>query len=163
LCRNGSKYGFCNRTPECRKARNNAYYAANKALILERQRKAYEASPERALRTAAAYREANREKIRLRKRNIAYGLKPGEYDEMLAAQGGRCRGCREEKRLFVDHDHACCPDSPTCGQCNRGLLCEQCNWVLGFAKDSAVTLRALADHLEGVPGGQKEQGQGQGD
>lgn len=148
LCRKGSKYGFCNRTAACRKARNNAYYAANKAAILERQRRDYAAKPERALKAAAAYREANRTQIRERKRDIAYGLAPGEYQLILTAQSGRCKGCHRAVKLYVDHDHGCCMTTPTCGQCNRGLLCEACNWVLGFAKDSPATLRALAAHLE---------------
>jgi Recombination endonuclease VII len=150
-CRTGSSYGFCHRTEECRRARSNAYYRANKGQIRKAAKQRYDKDSSRAIQTAAAYREANREQIRIRKRDTAYGLKPGEFDAMRSAQGNRCKGCKREVRLYIDHDHTCCPKQPTCGRCNRGLLCEQCNWVLGFAKDNPATLRALANHLEETP------------
>jgi hypothetical protein len=50
--------------------------------------------------------------------------------------------------LHLDHDHACCSSLPTCGQCNRGLLCDRCNRGIGFLQDNPATLRRLADYLE---------------
>lgn len=155
-CRVESGYDFCSRTKECRKARSKAYYDANKDTILANSKLRYAAKPDQALKTAAAYREANRELIRLKKRDRAYGLASGEYQLILTAQGGRCKGCQREGKLYVDHDHGCCATTPTCGKCNRGLLCEQCNWVLGFARDSPATLRALAAHLEDARGPEAE-------
>jgi len=62
---------------------------------------------------------------------------PEWYEQTLASQGGHCALCSaepKEKRLNVDHDHACCPcvnTRNTCGECVRGLLCDRCNTVLG--------------------------------
>lgn len=68
-----------------------------------------------------------------------YGLKPEEYARILELQSGRCYLCRRAtgatKKLAVDHDHACCPETPTCGRCTRGLLCGPCNKIMGHARD----------------------------
>lgn len=76
-----------------------------------------------------------------------YGLKPGQYQEMLEAQGGVCGICKRPaadkngRRLHVDHDHRCCPGSKTCGNCTRGLLCYACNAGLGSFQDDPELLR----------------------
>ena len=31
----------------------------------------------------------------------------------------------------IDHDHSCCPESRSCGQCIRGVICSGCNTMLG--------------------------------
>ena len=81
-----------------------------------------------------------------------YGVDPVE---MLAKQGGACLTCGAKVQLFqvrggfpqdgprmgaMDHDHRT-------GRI-RGVLCASCNVALGHVKDSAVVLRALADHVE---------------
>jgi hypothetical protein len=88
-----------------------------------------------------------------------YRMTVARYEEILAEQGGRCAICRGEyprdvraKRFHVDHDHACCPSSKSCGKCIRGLLCAGCNTALGnFADDRARLLRAV-DYLDQWPG-----------
>lgn len=78
-----------------------------------------------------------------------YGLTLEQYDALLEAQGGVCAVCLEDRRdrmgrrLHVDHDHET-------GRV-RGLLCMRCNNAIGQAGESAATLRALADYLEGSP------------
>lgn len=75
-----------------------------------------------------------------------YGLVPGEFERMLADQDGRCAICRTDKpggrftMMHVDHCH-------TTGKV-RGLLCNNCNPLLGRAKDSPAVLRAAAAYLE---------------
>ena len=50
--------------------------------------------------------------------------------ESRAAAG--CGICGKQGRLELDHDHSCCTVSPTCGKCNRGLLCRGCNSRLSY-------------------------------
>lgn len=82
-------------------------------------------------------------------------MSQAEYERILKAQGGVCAVCKRgqikaDVMLAIDHDHACCSDDnkKRCGKCNRGLLCNLCNWALGNAQDSPDRLRALADYLD---------------
>lgn len=82
-----------------------------------------------------------------------YSLSLDRYDEMLASQSGRCAICggrnADGSWLSVDHDHACCPQKgASCGQCIRGLLCGECNLMIGKSCDDPARLRAAADYLE---------------
>lgn len=54
------------------------------------------------------------------------------YNKTLSNQNNKCAICQikqeDYKRKFViDHNHSCCKKTPTCGNCNRGLLCHTCN------------------------------------
>ena len=93
-----------------------------------------------------------------------YGLEPGEYDELLKLQGGRCYICGRRspsRRLAVDHDHET-------GQ-PRGLLCPDpergCNHkVLGPLEANSVdgglaAARRLVDYLEDPPYARLRRGQ----
>ncbi|WP_431911611.1 endonuclease VII domain-containing protein [Nonomuraea jabiensis] len=75
-----------------------------------------------------------------------YGLAEGEYDQLLAAQGGVCAVCQQRRnyRLSVDHCHK--------SSVVRGLLCKLCNSrLLTAARDSPDVLRRAADYLESPP------------
>lgn len=119
-----------------RKDTQKAYYYRNHEKILERNK---------------AWRAANPEKMRAYKLKHRTGLSLIEYDEMLNLQNGVCAICRNslpkrikrggEVKLFcVDHDHET--------GLNRGLLCDDCNLLLGFAKDNLEILKAAIDYLK---------------
>lgn len=64
---------------------------------------------------------------------VRYGITESKYTAMLEHQGGTCAVCkgpprgfgtRKNNKLVVDHDHST-------GRV-RGLLCGQCNSLLGF-------------------------------
>jgi hypothetical protein len=79
-----------------------------------------------------------------------YGLDAESYQELLVSQGGRCATCgTAPEKFYVDHDHACCPGTRTCGNCVRGLLCFNCNTALGQVKDSPQILLAMIQYLNG--------------
>lgn len=86
-----------------------------------------------------------------------YGTKPGFYRQLYDLQGGRCWICQRatgaRRRLAVDHDHSCCRSVPTCGRCNRGLLCKPCNRLLGHARDDPAMFRRAAAYLDSPPAG----------
>lgn len=79
-----------------------------------------------------------------------YRLTPEEYRDLFDAQGGVCALCDSppgDKPLCVDHDHACCPGTQTCGRCIRGLLCTTCNIWLGAYEKNLVRLERLEPYL----------------
>ena len=98
-------------------------------------------------RTEAAQRAANR-------RQIVYSLTPERYDAILEAQGGGCGICERkpgQRRLAVDHDHACCPGKTSCGECVRGLLCWSCNKYLQHIRDDPETMQRGANYMQDPP------------
>ena len=73
-----------------------------------------------------------------------FGLTPEDWARMFNEQNRCCSGCGDRfessTKVVVDHCHST-------GRV-RGLLCHPCNVSIGFARDSAVRLRALADYLD---------------
>lgn len=77
--------------------------------------------------------------------------------ELLDKQDGKCaiNGCTTDtsgytlKDWCLDHDHSCCPSNFTgCENCTRGVLCRQCNALLGMSKDNTTILTGAIDYLE---------------
>jgi len=74
-----------------------------------------------------------------------YKMTGQEYDEQLERQGGGCAICGKTAEdhgynLSVDHDHACCPGSTSCGKCRRGILCSACNSRVEWLIDHHATI-----------------------
>lgn len=76
-----------------------------------------------------------------------YGITREQYGALFTAQEGKCACCclrwggnAKHPDLVVDHDHAT-------GKI-RGLLCPDCNQMLGHAKDSQDTLQKALAYLQ---------------
>lgn len=138
-------------TPEQREANRlkaAAYYAKDKAT----------GNMAKRLEQGRAWREANKEKNkeiqrrsymkegRLRKYAIKsrFGLTLDEWDSIYVLQDFSCAICLTmdpgKRGWATDHDHET-------GK-TRGILCQLCNSVLGYAKDSTTVLRRAALYLE---------------
>lgn len=80
-----------------------------------------------------------------------YGITGDEYEQLLAAQDGKCFICQRpplSKRLAVDHDH----DLGNTREAVRGLLCRRCNHrLLGSAHDATTILKRAITYLENPP------------
>lgn len=79
-----------------------------------------------------------------------HGITVEQYDWLYERQEGLCLVCFVEpdnQLLYVDHDHACCPDIGSCGNCIRGLLCSHCNGLLGYARDRIDVLESAVEYL----------------
>ena len=77
-----------------------------------------------------------------------YGITLDDYNIMFDKQKGKCKICgvQPNKHLLVDHCHT--------SKEVRGLLCHNCNTLLGHAKDNIVILsnaiRYLASKRDGT-------------
>lgn len=87
-----------------------------------------------------------------------YGLTLEQYDELLAAQDGKCAICRGTRsyNLDIDHDHALeralidqgVPKPLATFMSLRGLLCKQCNRrILRSVRDSVEILQSAIEYL----------------
>lgn len=73
-----------------------------------------------------------------------YGITAAVYEEMMARQNRSCAICKRSavelgKTLAVDHDHVT--------NAVRGLLCAECNRMLGCAADVPSRLVSAAEYL----------------
>lgn len=103
----------------------------------------YRSSPEQLQKNrddSKAYRDTHPELFLDSKLRTTFGISLTEYQQMLARQNGVCAICaggpKGKKRLSVDHNHET-------GKV-RGLLCGNCNSVLGFVNDDPdLLLKAI--------------------
>lgn len=86
-----------------------------------------------------------------------YQMTVDDYYEMLADQGGVCKGCKKPetaiyqgqvKSFAVDHDHSCCSGRGSCGKCIRGLLCQRCNLMEGHYRNDIESLKNFVTYIE---------------
>lgn len=85
-------------------------------------------------------------------RGDLYGYRPGEAEAIIRSQDGRCLICGEVPNQWaVDHDHALAllhgHARGGCRKCVRGLICQPCNSMLGFARDNPDILEAGANYI----------------
>lgn len=80
-----------------------------------------------------------------------YGITQEQFNQMLIRQGGVCAICQERetalnaksgkiKPLSVDHNHIT-------GEV-RGLLCQNCNAIIGYSNENKESLRTAVGYLE---------------
>lgn len=88
--------------------------------------------------------EAGKKSSAATKLKARFGITQEIYDEMLAAQSGKCLVCDATEsclghKLAVDHNH-------TTGAV-RGLLCKACNVGIGSMGDDAARVERAAQYL----------------
>jgi Recombination endonuclease VII len=97
----------------------------------------------------ASYRNSKRPELRLKwvdsRSKCLYGVTTAEREALFQSQGCKCAVCGttepgSKHGWCVDHSHV------TGGV--RGIVCQPCNSMLGFAKDSAAVLLAGATYLQ---------------
>lgn len=61
----------------------------------------------------------------------SYNLDHHDFVAMYLLGCGLCG--KTTGPLAVDHDHSCCPERKrSCGVCVRGMLCSDCNFLMGW-------------------------------
>lgn len=83
-------------------------------------------------------------------RESRYNLTAEDLMAMIHQQGGTCRLCpaRLADGYCVDHNHECCPGTKTCGECVRGLLCQECNKLIGKLESDRERLTKMLAYLK---------------
>lgn len=116
------------------------WYETNRGKVLANAKEEYKQNAEHIKARVRKYRTLLPDDIRKKwnRDSVLNKFHTSEewYQAKFHEQGGHCALCtrkREENgnRLAIDHDHACCPRSGSCGKCLRGLLCRRCNLRLG--------------------------------
>jgi hypothetical protein len=72
--------------------------------------------------------------------------------QLWISQNGICAMCHTElpfDEACLDHDHSCCDVKArsACGNCDRGVIHNHCNAILGFARDDTKLLRQAIEYL----------------
>lgn len=118
---------------------------SRQSVYNERYRQRWQNDPEHRARKTRANRDY--------KMRTQYGITLVEFEQMVEDQNHLCACCgvaaisaetvsrRHAERSVVDHCHST-------GRV-RGILCQPCNLMLGYAKDNVETLRRAASYLEG--------------
>lgn len=73
-----------------------------------------------------------------------HNLSHDDYNALFNWCEGKCQLCGYTETLQIDHDHKHCPPSKSrqwsCGRCIRGLLCRNCNLLVGCYEKSKGSL-----------------------
>jgi Recombination endonuclease VII len=75
-----------------------------------------------------------------------YGITLDEYERRLQDQGGSCGICKTNlpggngQNFYVDHNHST--------NQVRGLICHNCNYIIGYSKENTDTLRAVIKYID---------------
>lgn len=115
----------------------------------EAERKARKLETQRALRAA----HPERYKTYGRKYHpLDYGRTADQYESEAQKRNGLCDICKRPQqsgiRLAIDHDHTCCAERAACDSCRRGLLCTNCNILVGSAHDNIEILESAILYLK---------------
>lgn len=129
------------------KSHKYGYRSMCKSCDKERLKSLVKANPQKYKTLAKNWRDNNKDKVKSYQLKFKYGLSIDEYNKMFEEQQGKCAICcsfisnldKSNKPAVVDHCH-------TTGKV-RGLLCMQCNSLLGYAYDNIQILENAIKYL----------------
>lgn len=129
-------------------AKAKLWYASNKDHVKKKSREWVAANQERVRENQKRWRAVNKDKLLKANRKHwlkkFYGLTPETWQEMFDAQGRVCKCCgspdpKAANGWHVDHCHET--------DVVRGILCQQCNIMIGCASDDPTILMDGARYL----------------
>lgn len=98
-------------------------------------------------------REVTRNGLCMQHGSIAYRMSVHEDDLQKIHEDFRCATCFEEGGVpNLDHDHECCPENGSCGECVRGAVCSSCNQLIARIERDIDTAKRIIDYLKDPPG-----------
>lgn len=154
LFKQDSRYasGYSSYCKACHQAYTVAWQVANKDRVNSKRKERYARKKDEI--NATRRESYTTEKSSWGRRAYLYKISKQQYLGLLNDQDGRCAICGQRadelsRPLHVDHDHNCCPTTPTCGKCNRGLLCHVCNTGLHAMETKPNWAAKATSYLEG--------------
>lgn len=138
--RMNGRHPYCK---SCEKLNKREWYLKNIDHVKNKAKENRLKNKEQYAATKKKWQQANPDKIRAIALKSNFGISLEQYSLMLQSQHGLCSICKtppkEDVWLCVDHCHKT-------GSI-RGLLCDHCNKLLGFAKDSEQILQSAILYL----------------
>lgn len=141
-----SNRAYKKRHPEKVKEWAHNWYIAHKDKCSEWNKSYIENNKEKVSQYKTDWARKNNKRINCKK----YGITAEDYIKLFELQNGVCAICgKSETRmvgktvalLSIDHNHKT-------GKV-RGLLCAECNWIIGKAEDNIEILMSAIQYLEG--------------
>ena len=126
--------------------RSKKWYLENKKRAIAKSIKYAKDNPEKIKQYNKKWRDNNPEKHAQQNFDIRYKQFNFTYNDYLLThkkQKGLCAICKKSqkhKRLATDHCHK--------KNFVRGLLCEKCNLLLGYANDNIQLLKSAIKYLK---------------
>ena len=114
---------------DCSNKKQREFREKNKEAVRENDKKQYQKHKEKRIEYAREYRRKYPEKTKETNLKSKYGISLKEYTLKLKQQNNKCFICGKNQKehsraLSVDHNHKT-------GKV-RGLLCDGCNYGVGF-------------------------------
>ncbi len=138
-----SKDGLRGECMGCERTRARDWQRLHPESRRKSVRKWQAAHPETSRRKNREWKLRNKDKCSDMALRYGYGITLSEYNCLLEKQGRHCAICKKGKcntRLVVDHRHS----TGTV----RGLLCHNCNLLLGHCKENSDILNSAREYLE---------------
>jgi len=132
---------------ECNRKACQKYMQTEKGKVIRKKYQQSEKGKQTQKRYAATINGQRKRHNNSLKSNYNFTLK--EYDKLFQQQNGKCAICRKPETasnqygirvLSVDHNHRT-------GKV-RGLLCDRCNRMLGFARENGTVLEKAIKYLQ---------------
>lgn len=127
---------------EKKRAYDAEYRRQNRERLQAFNRDYYRANAERIRAYMRDYRRKHPRKAKSAVLKALWGISLDDYERMLADQNGGCAICGTPpttRRLCIDHNHKT--------GAVRGLLCDDCNFGLGFFRESAERMISAIQYL----------------
>ncbi len=108
-------------------------------------------NPEKYYFRSKKWRDENKEFYADWMHKHRHGISKQDVTEIVKEQNG-CKICGTRQpsgdgRWHIDHDHSCCSRG-SCNKCRRGVLCNFCNSMIGFAKEDIEILYSAINYLK---------------
>jgi hypothetical protein len=139
--------GYQSYCVRCRRIKQKEWVEANPERMQRRRDRAKQwakDNPEKKRKHGLDWKKRNIESVR--EKGFAYhiektyGLSVDEYNKILENQNALCAICKENKKLWIDHNHS----TGTV----RGLLCPSCNSLIGYLETYEHLLTKAVQYLK---------------